>query len=136
MAMGSFSVRTALILQNKMRRLYWRESVKPLSQEHANAALIIDRERFTTPRAEPEVFHPVTIRGSGILPGKLLEAEKTPLTVIKIGVAIGMGAFQVHQLRMAAFPMSSRTHLTWKIRSGYHIVKLNKFILRIEVRHQ
>jgi hypothetical protein len=116
MALGPFSFRATFILQNKMRRFHVRESVKTLPQEHANAALIIDRERFTTPGAEPEVFHAMTIGGKPILPGKLLEAKKTSLTIIKIGVAIGMGAFQVHQLRMAASPMGSHTHLSWKVR--------------------
>ena len=76
----------------------------------------------------------MTIHGRRFLPGKLLEAEKTSLTVIKIGVAVGMGAFQIHQLGIAASPMSSHTHLTWKIRSGLLIVELNKFIHRIEMR--
>ena len=116
MALGPFSFRATFILQNKMRRFHVRESVKTLPQEHANAALIINRERFTTPRAEPEVFYAMTTRGRRVLPGKLLEAEKPSLTIIKIGIAIGMGAFQVHQFRMAAFPMGSDTHLRWKVR--------------------
>ena len=131
MALGPFSIGTSLVLQNKMRWLRGREGVQSLLQEHADSSLIIDCECFTTPGAEPEVFHTMSIRVRPVLAGKLLEAEKTSLTVIKIGVAIRMGAFQVHQLRVAASPMSSHTHLTWKIRSGYRIVKLNNFMLRI-----
>lgn len=134
MPLRSRSVRATFILQNKMRRLRGRERLKPLSQKHANASLIIDRERFAAPRAEPEVFHAMTVRGGRFLPGKLLEAEKTSLPVIKIGVAFGMGALQIHQLRMAASPMGLDTHLRWKIRSCLRVVKLNKFILGIEAR--
>jgi hypothetical protein len=106
-ALRAFSIRAAFILQNKMRRVYWGECVQALPEKHANAALIIDCERFTASGAQPEVFHTMTIRGSRVLPGKLLEAEKTSLTVIKIGVAVRMGAFQIHQLRIAASLMSS-----------------------------
>ena len=109
-------IRAAFILQNEMRRLPGRKRLQPLAQDHAESLLVIDRERFAAPRAKPEVFDVMTIRGSRVLPGNLLKAEKTSLTVIKIGRAFRMGAFQIHDLCVAASLMGSHTQLNRKIR--------------------
>ena len=117
-----------------MRQLSARQCFQALPENYPQTFLVIDCEDFAAPRAQPEMFYGMTVRGKRALCGDLLETIKTALPIIKIRRALRMGTFQIHQLGIAASPMSSHTHLTWKIRSGLLIVKLNKFIHRIEMR--
>src|ERR1019366_3068177 len=109
-ASRQFPARTAFLQQNEMRWLYLRQCFKALPEEHSQTLLVFDGERFTAPRAEPEVLYRMTVCGKWTLPGKL-KAEQTCLATIKIGRALRMGAFQIHWLCVAPFPMDSRTHL-------------------------
>src|ERR1019366_1916737 len=110
-ASRQFPARTAFIQQNEMRWLTLRQCFKALPEEHSQTLLVIDGERFTALRAEPEVLYRMTVCGKWALPGKLLKAVNTSLAIIEIGRAFRMGAFQIHRLCVAPFPMDSLSHL-------------------------
>ena len=102
-----------------------------MPENYPQTFLVIDRECFAAPGAQPEVFYGMTVRGKQALCGDLLEAIKTALPIIKIRRAFRVGTFQIHQLGVAPFLMGSHTHLKWKIRFGQVSVKLIKSIERI-----
>ena len=117
-----------------MRWLSLRQCFKALPEEHSQTLLVIDGERFTALRAEPEVFYRMTVCGKWAMPGRLLKTVNTSLARIKIGRTFRMGAFQIHQLCVAPFLMGSCTHLRSKIRSIPRSVKLINSILCIGVK--
>jgi hypothetical protein len=125
------AIRNTFILQDEMRWLPARQRLEPLAHDHPNSLLVINGECLTATRAQPEMLDGMAVRGRGFLPWKLLKTKKTSLAKIKIGRAIRMGAFQIHQLRVAPFLMDSNIHLKRKIRFGYAIVKLIYSMLRI-----
>src|ERR1019366_3196093 len=101
----------AFLQQNEMRWQPLRQCFKALPEEHTQTLLVIDGKRFTALRAEPEVLYRMIVCGKRALPGRLLKTVNTSLAIIEIGRTFRMGAFQIHRLCVAPFPMDSLSHL-------------------------
>jgi hypothetical protein len=83
-------------LQNEMGSYVTEKALNSIHQQHAQALAISNRKGFGTLAAEPEMLYGMPMGGLLILLRVLLKAKQAAMPAIEIGLAVRMGAFEIH----------------------------------------